>query len=144
MGNDKTCGIQIKGFECKCTQFADDTILILDGNQQSLESALNTLEIFGSISRLKMNTDKAKIIWIGKKNSNEKSISQKFQWNKTEFNLLGLKFSVNLSKMVEINYATKMVEIKESIMHWNKRLFTPLGNITVVKHFYYQNLITCS
>ena len=136
MGNDKICGIQIKGFEFKCTQFADDTTLILDGTQQSLESALNTLEIFGSISGLKMNTDKTKIIWIGKqKNSNEKLISKKFKWNETEFNLLGLKFSVDLSKMLEINYAAKMIEIKESIKHWNKRLLTPLGKVTVIKTF---------
>ena len=79
MGNDKIRGIQIKGFEFKCTQFADDTTLILDGTRQSLVSALNTLEIFGSISGLKMNTDKTKIIWIGKqKYSNEKLLSQKF------------------------------------------------------------------
>ena len=51
--NDKIHGIQIKGLEFKCTQYADDTTLIIDGTQQSLESAINTLEIFGSISGLK-------------------------------------------------------------------------------------------
>ena len=37
----------------KLTQFVDDTTLILDGSQHSLESALNTLEIFGDYSGLK-------------------------------------------------------------------------------------------
>ena len=35
--------------------------------------------------------------------------------------------------MLEINYAAKMIEIKESIKHWNKRLLTPLGKVTVIK-----------
>ena len=52
----------------KITQFADDTTLILDGSQQSLQTALNTREIFGNFSGLKMNKEKTKVIWIGRKN----------------------------------------------------------------------------
>ena len=44
-------------------QFADDTKPLLDGTQQSLDASLNTLKVFGSISGLKMNTDKTKVIW---------------------------------------------------------------------------------
>ena len=136
LNNDRIRGIRIKNLEFKCTQFADDTTLILDGTSDSLESAFNTLEIFGSISGLKINTDKTKIVWIGKKKySKEKLILKKFQWDETEFTLLGLKFSVDLSKMVQINYSAKMVEIKESIKHWNKRFLTPLGKVTVIKTF---------
>ena len=136
LNNDRIRGICIKNLEFKCTQFADDTTLILDGTSDSLESALNTLEILGSISGLKINTDKTKIVWIGKKKySKEKLIPKKFQWDETEFTLLGLKFSVDLSKMVQINYSAKMVEIKESIKHWNKRFLTPLGKVTVIKTF---------
>ena len=49
------------------TQFADDTTLILDGTTNSLGAALNILEIFGSISGIKVNTEKTQIVWIGKK-----------------------------------------------------------------------------
>ena len=49
-------GITIKNIEFKISQFADDTTLILDGNESSLTAALNTLEIFGSLSGLKMNS----------------------------------------------------------------------------------------
>ena len=48
-------GITIKNIEFKISQCADDTTLILDGNESSLTAALNTLEIFGSLSGLKMN-----------------------------------------------------------------------------------------
>ena len=51
-------GIIIDLVEIKIRQFADDTTLVLDGSQSSLKAALNTLEIFGSYSGLKMNTNK--------------------------------------------------------------------------------------
>ena len=38
-------GITIKNIEFKISQFANDTTLILDGNESSLTAALNTLEI---------------------------------------------------------------------------------------------------
>ena len=44
--------------QIKLTQFADDTTLILDGSDHSLQSALNVLEIFGNFSGLKMNMEK--------------------------------------------------------------------------------------
>ena len=64
--NNKIKGIII-GREIKLCQFADDTTVILDGFKESLDSALNTIEIFGSISGLKMNTTKTKLVWIGRK-----------------------------------------------------------------------------
>ena len=52
--NDKVTGITVNGFEFKLSQFADDTTLILDGSCQSIESALNILEIFGTYSAVKL------------------------------------------------------------------------------------------
>ena len=39
--------------------------LLLDGSQNPLQKTLNILELFGSLSGLKMNTEKAKMVWIG-------------------------------------------------------------------------------
>ena len=39
--------------------------ILLDGSRDSLEAALNMLEIFGSLSGLKINMDKTKIVEIG-------------------------------------------------------------------------------
>ena len=61
-------GITINNQQYKISQFADDTTLFLDGTKDSLEAALNTLEIFGSVSGLVVNKDKTKLIWLGKKN----------------------------------------------------------------------------
>ena len=58
--------------ECTLSQFADDTTLILDGSQKSLERSLYILERFGEISGLKVNCEKTEILWIGSlKRSNQ-------------------------------------------------------------------------
>ena len=51
-------GIPVGHKEIKLTQFADDTTIILDGCTESLQATLNTLEIFGSLSGLKVNKKK--------------------------------------------------------------------------------------
>ena len=63
--NAEIKGITIKDCELKISQFADDTTLILNGSCESMIAALNTLKFCGSISGLKINTDKTKVTWIG-------------------------------------------------------------------------------
>ena len=48
--------------EYTITQFADETTIILDGSERSLLSVLNTIEIFGTISGLKINSSKTILI----------------------------------------------------------------------------------
>ena len=55
-------GIMIRQKEVKITQFADDTTIILNGTEDSLQAALNILEIFGNISGLRVNTEKTQIV----------------------------------------------------------------------------------
>ena len=45
-------GISINGNEIKLSQYADDTTLILDGSEQSLQESLNLIDIFGDVSGL--------------------------------------------------------------------------------------------
>ena len=133
---DEIKGINIKGQEFKIIQYADDTTLFLDGSCSSFDAALNILEIFGSISGLNVNKDKTKLVWIGKKkHCKDKLKKSGFQWGCTQFDLLGLTFSVNLSEMIDLNFKSKILEIKELIKIWNKRYLTPLGKITVIKTF---------
>ena len=81
--NPHITGIKINNIEFKLTQLADDTTLMLHGTTHSLQSALNTLDIFGSFSGLKMNKEKTKVVCIGRKRySREKLfISEKLDWN---------------------------------------------------------------
>ena len=133
--NPEIIGIKVNTKEFKLTQFADDTALFLDGTQHSLQAALNTLEIFGNFSGLRMNKEKTKIIWIGRKRFSKfkLNVSQKLDWGCTDFTFLGLHFSVNLDDMCKINYS-KTIKIAEAeIIKWQTRNLTPIGKITIIK-----------
>ena len=130
-------GINIEGIEYRLTQFADDTTLFLDGTKESLQATLNVLEIFGSISGLKMNTEKTKIIWIGHKKYSEDqyNVTLELDWGSRNFVLLGLYYDVNLKQMVEINFRKCLNTAKGIISQWRKRNLTPIGKIAVIKTF---------
>ena len=133
--NDKINGITITQVEHKLSQFADDTSLILDGKEESLNEALNELDWFGNISGLNINFSKTQVIWIGnKKYSNEVLCQNRnLTWGETCFKVLGISFDVNLDRIVKINYDEKIVQIKCVIRQWSKRNLTVIGRITVVK-----------
>lgn len=109
----------IKGFEIdeeeyKISQYADDTSLISDGSSLSLDGILQTLDYFAEISRRKINFSKTKLIWIGSKKFSKNVYHHtrwKFNWEETTFDLLGIKFSVNLDEMIDLNYTNKMEQI---------------------------------
>ena len=64
----------------------------------------------------------------------------KLQWGTTQFNLLGIVFSVNLENIFELNYETKLLDMKKSIKLWSIRKLTALGRITVLKTISIQKL----
>ena len=82
------------------------------------------MEIFGTLSGLRMNKDKTKLIWIGcKKFVKEKlNVSENLKWGETQFSLLGLEFSTALEKILSLNYGKAMTKMKMEIEKWNKRL----------------------
>ena len=131
--NQNIKGIKIGNTEYRLTQFADDTTFLLDGSRESLHAALNMLEIFGSMSGLKMNTMKTKVIWIGRKrfSKDKLKVNTTFEWGTTEFNLLGLEFNVDLDKMVQKNYLNAIAQSKLILNNWKKRHLTPFDKVTV-------------
>jgi hypothetical protein len=65
-------GINVTRIEHKLSQFADDTSLILDGSEKSLNEALLELDWYAKISGLNINFTKTQVVWNGsKKYSNE-------------------------------------------------------------------------
>ena len=52
--NDIISGIHINGKEFRLSQYADDTQLFLDGTERSLRETLNILNLFYSMSGLKL------------------------------------------------------------------------------------------
>jgi len=57
-------GITVGNTECKLSQYADDTTLILDGTQKLLGHSFPLLEKLGEASGLQVNCEKTEALWI--------------------------------------------------------------------------------
>ena len=134
--NQDIKGIIIQGKENKISQYADDTTLLLDGSKKSLFAAIDTLDLFSKISGLLINCEKTKLVWIGSKKFSSQVFHHtrwKLDWNATDFCLLGIDFTVNLTEMVELNYNKQIPKINALLSQWKKRILTPIGRVTVLK-----------
>ena len=103
---------------------------------QSLFAALDTLYLFYKLSGLKIKSLKTKVVWIGSKKFSNQVFHHsrwKLEWGSTNFNLLGVEFSVEIGKIPELNYNKQIPKIKSLIQQWKRRILTPLGRTTVVK-----------
>ena len=86
---------ELWGFICEInsgiSQFADDTSVILDGSEESLNETLLELEWFKKISGLKINFSKTQVIWIGSKKYSSDRLCENWNlsWGKTMFTVLG-------------------------------------------------------
>ena len=47
--------------------------------------------------------------------------------------VLGIKFCTNIKQIVNVNYESKVEEIRKILRVWTKRQLTPLGEITILK-----------
>ena len=129
-------GITINNMEYKLLQYADDTTIILDGNESSLVETLKLLDDFYNISGLKINIEKTNAIWIGSKKGSNEVLCKEYKMNwvgVNHFNYLGVTLCTDLNAIVNVNYTTTMQAITKQIHHWSKRFLTVLGRIVVVK-----------
>ena len=133
--NNKIKGIVIDDIEYLLSQYADDTTLMLDGTPRSLCQSMLTLKFYAKISGLNINIDKTKVIWIGSKIHCDEIICPEYDltWEKNVFTILGIKFSTNLSSMIDLNYRPKIDEIRTLLAEWKKRILTPFGKLVVIK-----------
>ena len=63
--NKNIIGISIGETEHKISQYADDTEIMLEGDDNSFETTIKTIDIFGKISALFLNAGKTSAIWLG-------------------------------------------------------------------------------
>ena len=76
--------------------------------QSEIIKSLGVLEIFffENISGLKINFQKTKMVWIGSKKISSEVFHHtrwKLDWNNSYFDILGVKFSINLTEMIDLN-----------------------------------------
>ena len=132
--NDGIKSICISETECKISQYADDTTLILDGTDNSAKHSLGLLESFAEISGLKFNYEKTEALWIG-----SLRLQKRIEINKNilrffcKVNALEVWFLTIKEESAMLNFQEKKEQISKIIENWQFRRLTLLGKITVIK-----------
>ena len=85
--NERIKGITINDNEYKLTQYADDSEILLEGDRQSFEESISTIQLFGQSSGLQLNTGKTNAVWLGSKRNSEVRYMQHLNmaWNPNKF-----------------------------------------------------------
>ena len=134
--NNLINGLLIRNVSHKIIQYADDTIITLDGSNNDLKETMQILDAFANVSGLAINKQKTKAIWIGKNKNKRGSLcaQENLEWvYEGYFRYLGIDFAHDLDEMIQHNYNEKIMQIKSQMTLWLKRSLTVLGRITVVK-----------
>ena len=108
-------GIVLGDREHKISQYADDTILYLNGTEQSLNEALSTLNKFEQISGLKVNFDKSKVFKIGtlRQNNVNYNINYHVTWSHGPIECLGVLIPLSVKENIfALNYEQKFSQRK--------------------------------
>ena len=88
-------GIYINNSEYLISQCADDSTIILEDDETSLNVTLELLNYFSDCSGLRANFDNTEAIWIGAKTGCVETIRSKenIRWNfDGNFKVLGIKY----------------------------------------------------
>ena len=141
--NDGIKGICISETECKISQYADDTTLILDGTDISAKHSLGLLDSFAEISGLKVNYEKTEALWIGSLRLQNRRIelNKNILWSFCKVNALGVWFSTIKEESAMLNFQEKKEKISKIIENWQFRRLTLLGKITVIKSLLASRLV---
>ena len=87
---------------------------------------------FSEMSGLKLNVEKTSCMPIGDTENSNIVNNYNIKWV-DEMKILGVLFSRYNKDITERNMQTKLVQIQNDIISWNRRKLTPLGKITVIK-----------
>lgn len=141
--NKNIKGIIINETEYKISQYADDTELLQNGDRQTFEETIKTIDKFSKFSGLYLNVEKTNAIWLGNKRNSITKYMQHLSiiWNPDTFKILGVLFNNDLYKLTEINTKEKIDEVKLLYLTWLKRQITPLGRIAILKSLILSKLV---
>ena len=105
-------GIKLGNSDCKLSQYADDTTMILDGSESSFSRTLYVLDIFANVSGLKANYEKTEALWIGS-HKNTNAVIPIF-WAEGKVYALGVWFSTSRPANSDNNFTEKSKKLKRS------------------------------
>ena len=133
--NQTVKGININGKEFRLSQYADDIQIFLDGTERSLQETLSILNMFYSMSGLKINIEKTRAILIGALSNSETQMcrNQRLDWSQGPFKVLGVTFTMEVFDIWDINSNEILIRIENLCKQWLKRKLTLMGRITITK-----------
>lgn len=129
-------GISVNNSEFLISQYADDSSLILDDDLQSVNKALDLIELYSTCSGLRANFDKTQAVWIGARRGCGMELPTKttVKWNHSGcFKLLGIQYSLSKQEKYIDNFTQNITKIKKLLKDWSLRNISLVGKITVIK-----------
>ena len=139
--NSDIKGIRVHNKEVKISLYADDTIIFLKAERESLCGAMRVLDWFKKISGLGVNKEKTKVVKIG--SSMDRSIAWEGKYNlkwTDEFEVLVISYNIcKMGEISEYNILNKIKDIKKIIAIWKTRKLTPYGKVVIIKSYYSQS-----
>ena len=105
--------------EARISQFADDTTIITNSTD-SLKSHLQTIEVSGAISGLKLNRKKTKAMWLGSMKYNICKILG-CKSTREPIKVLGTFLSYHQEKNTEENFLSRIRKMKTKLNLWLSR-----------------------
>ena len=143
ISNRNIHGINIFGESITISNYADDTAIITDGSENSLNEVVKVLKAFSEISGLNINLSKSHLYPLGPFYGNTPHYFNAFQFDTSNkpITYLGISFTHHLDDFFELNYMPKLSRIKNLLNIWSSRDLTPIGKITIIKTFAVSQLV---
>ncbi|KAJ8039679.1 hypothetical protein HOLleu_13759 [Holothuria leucospilota] len=143
LNNAQIQGITILSCETKLLQYADDTVLFLNGDRRSLELTIQLLHDFRRASGLKINLQKSHLFPLGPFLTNHPTFISYFNLSLHlgPVKFLGITFTHNGDDLYRLNYVTKLSRLKNILNVWSTRDLTPVGRNIIVKSFALSQLV---
>ena len=116
-------------------QFADDTVLIITAEDESLAKAVKVIEHFKQISGLGINKYKSKIVRQGSvAHSDIKFLSGKdFNWSQVRLTSLGINLSSETGEIPDCDYPERIQMTTTCLNIQNLKGLSTLGRVLLVK-----------
>ena len=126
-------GICINQLEEILAQFADDTSIFLEWDQESLNQLCEVLSIVETNIGLKVSYDKTSLYRIGSLTKSEARLytTQNFKWNNENIDTLGVKIARDGTKVPQ-NFEDIVNKLENVCNDWRNRTLTLMGKVLIV------------
>ena len=136
-------GLSIGAKQFLISQYADDTILTLRYNEETLKRVIEIFKWFEQLSGLKVNLDKTEIFPIGPIKNNYQIICPdlEIKWSTGPIKILGVEIYHEYENTIKANYSKALQKIKYHLNMWKLRKLTYFGKIVILNTYVLSQLV---